>query len=68
MQKSVRDHIFISYSHQDQAIFGKGRVARLGEQDRLDLLQKLALEAKNRLNERCSASNLDPVADDAPAR
>ncbi len=48
--------------HRIQAVFGNGRVARLDEQDRLDLLQKLALEAKKRLNERCAASNLDPVA------
>ncbi len=43
--------------HEIQAIFGDGRVARSDDQDRLDLLQKLALEAKKRLNERCAAIN-----------
>ena len=37
---------------QIQGVFGNGRVARANEHDRLDVLQKLALQAKRRLNER----------------
>ena len=47
--------------HQIQAVFGDGRVAKLAPQDRLDVLQKLALEAKKRLNERRAASNQSAV-------